>query len=147
MLPWNAEHRPCLDWREEQWRNIGGKNLCIGTLGDTETTGNYYGFHGMTMYSGKNMFLKVSINLVLIWISNVSQLESLNLGNNLFEELPLQLKTCINIRKLHLFGNDIKNLSPLVLGWYFCMRCYLYQLFNYSFSFISIWVNYLFLLK
>lgn len=44
------------------------------------------------------------------------QLEVLNLGNNVLEDLPEALQECISLTKLHLFGNRIKDLHPDILG-------------------------------
>ena len=44
------------------------------------------------------------------------QLESLNLGNNQFEDIPEVLGECIGLLKLQIFGNRISKLEPATLG-------------------------------
>lgn len=49
---------------------------------------------------------------------SVLQLQILNLGNNEFEELPEVLEYLTMLEKLHLFNNNLKNLTPKVLSKY-----------------------------
>ena len=42
----------------------------------------------------------------------------MNLGNNLLEDLPAELSELVNLKKLHLFSNSIRTLSPPVLCKY-----------------------------
>lgn len=44
------------------------------------------------------------------------QLTLLNLGNNLLEEVPEELKYLTSLKKLHLFGNRICRIAPGVWG-------------------------------
>ncbi|XP_053102046.1 leucine-rich repeat-containing protein 69 isoform X5 [Hemicordylus capensis] len=46
--------------------------------------------------------------------SVILKLTVLNLGNNIFEEVPEQLKYLTSLKKLHLFGNKITRISPLI---------------------------------
>lgn len=45
----------------------------------------------------------------------IFQLEVLNIGNNLLEDLPEALIDCIGLLKLHAFSNKIYTLNPKVL--------------------------------
>ncbi|XP_077208054.1 leucine-rich repeat-containing protein 69 isoform X1 [Paroedura picta] len=49
-------------------------------------------------------------------VEALSRLKVLNLGNNLFEDVPEQLICLKSLQKLHLFGNKITRMSPLVCG-------------------------------
>ncbi|XP_015261540.1 PREDICTED: leucine-rich repeat-containing protein 69 [Gekko japonicus] len=46
----------------------------------------------------------------------LSRLKVLNLGNNMFEDVPEQLTCLKSLQKLYLFGNNITRMSPLVCG-------------------------------
>lgn len=44
------------------------------------------------------------------------QLTVINLGNNIFEEVPEQLKYLQSLKKLYLFGNQVAKISPEIFG-------------------------------
>ena len=54
------------------------------------------------------------------------QLESLNLGNNKFEDLPQVLAHLSGLQKLHLFNNQLRELNSVVLS----------KLITHSFNFV-----------
>lgn len=74
--------------------------------------------------------------LIDITLSNLRtfQLESLNLGNNILEELPAELGHLVNLKKLHLFANHIIILSSFVLCKCIRIETNLLQLINIIFT-------------
>uniref|UniRef100_G3TM93 Leucine rich repeat containing 69 n=1 Tax=Loxodonta africana TaxID=9785 RepID=G3TM93_LOXAF len=88
----------------------GGKNTKIVTLNGKKITKMP---SALEKLSGLKI-LALQNNLIQVCpeISALTQLTTLNLGNNLLEEVPEELKYLTSLKKLHLFRNRIRRFVP-----------------------------------